>query len=325
MDKASQRRHLLARLAAERGALLEGLLGLDEPTLVARPVFDDWSVKEILAHVAAWDRWEERTMRPMVAGETPDFSAVQDFAASNAAFVAPWRDRDLEEVLAELVAARSDWVAWLQSLSDEEFFRPRSYSGHPWTFSEVPLQVQWKHDAEHAAQVARWREAEKLKSLTGSRPVLLAALQAARDELLAAAALVPNMERTSRVVCGDWTLKDLLGHVADWEWYGVAGLRQMAAGQPPDPEPIDTIENWNQVHAEARREQSWEVVWEDLHNARQAFLEVLGGIDQTTMAQPFPFAWGPKGTPYQWMVVFVRHDREHAHDLGMSQSEQKHP
>jgi hypothetical protein len=257
MDKASQRRHLLARLAAERGALLEGLLGLDEPTLVARPVFDDWSVKEILAHVAAWDRWEERTMRPMVAGETPDFSAVQDFAASNAAFVAPWRDRDLEEVLAELVAARSDWVAWLQSLSDEEFFRPRSYSGHPWTFSEVPLQVQWKHDAEHAAQVARWREAEKLKSLTGSRPVLLAALQAARDELLAAAALVPNMERTSRVVCGDWTLKDLLGHVADWEWYGVAGLRQMAAGQPPDPEPIDTIENWNQVHAEARREQSW--------------------------------------------------------------------
>jgi len=323
MDKASQRRYLLARLAAERGALLEGLLGLEEPTLVARPVFDDWSVKEILAHIAAWDRWEERTMRSMVAGETPDFSAVQDFAVSNAAFVAPWRDRSLEEVLAELMAARSDWVAWLKSLPDEEFFRPRAYSGHAWTFSEVPLQVQWEHDAEHAAQIARWREAGELKGRTGSPALLLAALEAAREELLAAAALVPAGERTSRAVCGDWTLKDLLGHVADWEWYGVAGLRQMAAGQPPDPEPIDTIQSWNEAHAEARRDQPWEMVWEDLHAARQAFLKVLEGMDQAAMAQPFPFAWGPRGTPYQWMAVFVRHDREHAHDLRRNQREQK--
>jgi hypothetical protein len=325
VDKTSQRRYLLARLAAERGALLEGLLGLDEPTLVARPVFDDWSVKEILAHIAAWDRWEERTMRPMVAGDIPDFSAVEDFAASNAAFVAPWRDRSLEEVVAELMAARSDWVAWLQSLPDEEFFRPRFYSGHPWTFSEVPLQVQWEHDAEHTAHIARWREAEKLKGATGSLAVLLAALEAARNELLAAAALVPTAERTSRAVCGDWTLKDLLGHVADWEWYGVGGLRQMAAGQPPAPEPIDSIESWNQAHVKARRDQPWDGVWEDLHAARQVFLDVLGGMDQAAIAHSFPFAWGPKGTPYQWMAVFLRHDREHAHDLRMGHGEYVDP
>jgi uncharacterized damage-inducible protein DinB len=144
---------------------------------------------------------------------------------------------------------------------------------------------------------------------------LLAALEAAREELLAAAALVPPEERTSRPVCGAWTLKDLLGHIADWEWYGVQGLRQMAAGQPPDPEPIDSIESWNQAHAEARRDQPWEVVWEDLHAARQAFLEVLEGMSQAAMTRSFPFAWGPKGTPYQWMGVFVRHDREHAQDL----------
>jgi hypothetical protein len=315
MDKGSQRSHLMARLAGERAALLEGLLGLDEPALVKRAVFDDWSVKEILAHSAAWDRWDERTMRCMVAGDTPDFAAVQDFAASNAAFVAEWRERSLEEVVAELTAARSDWVAWLRSLPGEEFFRPRSYFGHAWTFSEVPLQVQWEHDGEHAAQIARWREAEALKGETGSTPVLLAALEAAREELLAAAALVPAGQRTSRPVCGVWTLRDLLGHIADWEWYGVEGLRQMAAGQPPDPEPIDGIESWNRSHAEARREQPWEVVWEDLHAARQAFLAVLEGMSQAAMTRSFPFAWGPKGTPYQWMGIFVGHDREHARDL----------
>lgn len=315
MDKTPRRSHLLARLSAERAALLDGLLGLVESALTEKPVFDDWTAKDILAHIAAWDRWEARTMQCMVAGETPDFSALQDFAVSNAAIVAKWRDRSLDEVVTELVAARSDWVDWLTSLSDAEFFRPRSYFGHAWTFSEVPMQVQWGHDAEHAAQIAAWREAEALGRRTGASSVLVAALDAARAELLAAAALVPVAERTSLPVCGTWTLKDVLGHIADWEWYGAGGLRQMEAGQPPDPEPISDIDAWNRSHAAARRGQAWEMVWDHLHAARREFMAVLKETPQGAMARSFPFSWGPKGTPYQWMRVFVTHDREHAHEL----------
>lgn len=315
MDKESQRRHLLARLVSERAALLQGLLGLDESTLTERPVFGDWTVKDILAHIAAWDRWEERTMRCMVTGKEPDFTAVQDFAASNAAFVAEWRDRCLDEVLTELVAARSDWVAFLESLSDEEFFRPRSYYGHEWTFSEIPMQVQWEHDSEHFKQIAEWREAEALKGASGSMSVLLAALASAREELLTAATLVPVGERTVRPVCGEWTLKDVLGHIADWEWYGVEGLRQTADGQLPELEPLDDFEAWNRSHVEARRDQPWEAVWDDLHAARRALLEVLTGMSQAAMSRSFPFPWWPEGTPYQWTSVFVAHDRDHSRDL----------
>ncbi len=334
MDQAFHRRHLLARLAAERAGLLEGLLGLDKAALTQQSVYDEaladsaaaWTVKDILAHIAAWDRWEERTMRAIVADEEPDLAAVQDFAAANAAFVDPWRDRSLDEVLAELTAARSEWVTWLKSVPDEAFFHPRSYFGHEWTFSKVPLQVQWQHDAEHAGEIASWREAAGLKAkTTGSKSVLLAALEAAREELLVAAALVPTGERTMRPVVGQWTLKDLLGHITDWEWYGVAGLRQMAAGQPPDPEPIDSIESWNTRHAQARRDQPWERVWDDLHATRQAILQVLLELGPDVMQQSFPFAWGPHGTPYQWMCIFVEHDREHARDLRKHASEQDPP
>ena len=153
MQNDLRRHRLLARLSAERAGLLVGLLGLDQPTLTEKPVYHDWSVKDILAHVAGWDRWGERTMRSMVTGEEPDFSAVRDFAVSNAAMLAEWRDRSLDEVLAELVAARSDWVSFLVSLPDEEFFLPRAYYGHDWTFSDVPMQIQWGHDAEHVAGI----------------------------------------------------------------------------------------------------------------------------------------------------------------------------
>jgi uncharacterized protein (TIGR03083 family) len=313
--RAVQRRYLMARLAAERAGLLEQLHGLDESALTELPVFEGWSVKDVLAHIAAWDRWEERTMQSIVAGQTPDFAALQDFDVTNAAIVATWRERTLDEVLAELLAARADWTSWLASVPDEEFFRPRSYAGHDWTFSVIPLRVQWQHDAEHAQHIADWRGAEGLEGTAGTKTVLLAALDAAREELMTAAALVPVDERTSRAVCGEWTLKDVLGHVADWEWYGVAGLRQMVAGQPPEPEAIGDLEIWNATHADARRDQSWGVVWGDLHAARQSLLQILRRMSQSEMARSFPFPWGSEGAAYQWAGIFVEHDREHAKDL----------
>jgi uncharacterized damage-inducible protein DinB/predicted RNase H-like HicB family nuclease len=157
---AARRRWLLARLADERANLLDQVQSLDEGVLTREPVVGTWTVKDLLTHIAAWDRWEEQTMRAMVAGEEPDFAAVQDIDAANAAWVAAWHDREVSEVLAELQAARADWVAWLESLPEEGFFRPRSYHGYDWTFSTVPLQIQWAHDAEHAAQIAAWREAQ---------------------------------------------------------------------------------------------------------------------------------------------------------------------
>jgi hypothetical protein len=154
-----------------------------------------------------------------------------------------------------------------------------------------------------------------LRGKNGPKEVLLAALDAVRQELLACAALVPATERDLRPVCGIWTLKEVFGHVADWEQVGVKGLRDMASGKAPQVELIDDIETWNQAHAGARRGQTWNVVWDDLQAIRQAFLETVQNASQAALARPYPFPWGIEGTPYQWVSVFVRHDRDHARDL----------
>lgn len=52
---AGWRRHLLARIAAERAALLWPLVGLDEATPTHATVFDQLTAKDLLAHIAAWD------------------------------------------------------------------------------------------------------------------------------------------------------------------------------------------------------------------------------------------------------------------------------
>lgn len=72
------------------------------------------------------------------------------------------------------------------------------------------------------------------KSPADSKRDLLAALAAARRELIEAVATIPAEERSSQSVCGKWTLQDVLGHIADWEALGAEGLAYMAAGRAPE-------------------------------------------------------------------------------------------
>jgi len=129
--------------------------------------------------------------------------------------------------------------------------------------------------------------------------------------------VVPAAERASRLVCGEWTLKDVLGHVADWEWLVVEALRQMASGCPPEVEFITNVEAWNRAHAQARLDQPWAEVWSDWHAARQALLEALEGMSQADLGRVFPSYWTAEAAPYDWVHVLVAHDREHAAELRM--------
>ena len=315
---AARRRWLVARLAAERAGLLAGLWGLDERSLTGVPVVGDWTVKDLLAHIAAWDRWEERTMRAMASGEVADLTATDDFDGTNAGFVTAWPEHGLEAVVAELGEARAELLAWVESLQEEVFFEPRFYGGDDWSFPAV-LQIQWEHDADHGEQIGAWREAGGLRGTSGTKAVAVAALEAARGDLLAAADLVPAEVRESWPMCGEWTLKDVLGHIADWELFGAEGLRMMAAGQAPSVEPVEDVDAWNQIHAAARQEQSWEVVWDDLYGARRAMMDVLRGMAEEQLTITYPFPWGVEGTAYDWLSVYVGHDREHAREVKLEE------
>ena len=312
---SARRRWLLAQLAAGRAGLLGDMLSLEERAFSQRPVLGEWTVKDLLAHVAAWDRWDHQAMKAMVAGEEPDWTAVKDVDAANAGFFASWRDRSLVEVLAELQAARGEWVAWLESLPEEQFFRRRTPSGYNWSFSDDVLPIQWKHDAEHAAHITAWRKRARVKKQTGPKGVLLAALAAARQELLAAAAVVPAGRRTTVPVCGEWTLKDVLGHVADWEAFCAEWLRLFGTGKAAQVDHDGGVQAWNERKAAARRDQPWEQVEGDLRATRDGLLEVLDGLSQADLDRPFPTPWDRNGTPYRWVCVFFGHDREHAHGL----------
>ena len=156
---------------------------------------------------------------------------------------------------------------------------------------------------------------DNLELEEGAKAHLLASLNATRAKLLAAVSLASEAEREWRPVCGQWTLKDLLGHIADWEAFGAVGLSHMASGQPPNVEYVHDIDGWNERRVREHRPDSWEDTIARLNLAHKALCEQVEQFSEADLTQSFLMPWGGRGTPYGWVSVYIGHDEEHAQDI----------
>ena len=144
-----------AQLDADRQRLLQAIEGLSDEEMTAAPAVGEWSVQDILGHVAAWE-WEAvKAVEQTVAGQRPQLLDIPDFDAWNAAQVAAWRERTLDEVLAELHRSRQALVEAISPL-DERQFETLGAFPHLGNTSLRRL-LEWKHDRGHAADLEAWR------------------------------------------------------------------------------------------------------------------------------------------------------------------------
>jgi uncharacterized damage-inducible protein DinB len=279
-------------MAHARADLLALAGGLCDEFLDWEPGPECFTMGRVLRHVGNAEEWYVSRLVP------PE------------SLPAEWRDDEGLPLWDFLEMERRTALERLRALSAEErvgVFYPTAWTHHPdeaWTLRKV-LRRFLEHEREHTGQV---HEILELR-----RGALLAGLHDARQELLAALAdIVPD---SPALVCGDWTARDVLGHVADWEWVGVEGLRLMARGESPLVELVKDLDAWNREHVAARLDQPWQSVLRDLHAARQALLDALQAVEPGLLGRRFPFPWGGEGTPVDWLAVYPAHDREHAEEL----------
>jgi hypothetical protein len=116
-----------------------------------------WSVKDVLAHIAFWERYALRLLHAAARGETPDLEADDDTETRNASVVAQYYQRSLSAVLADWHDARQELIEQLAATSDEDLNDPGRYH---WTRG-VPLwrRIAWdsyEHEQEHIDQIRSW-------------------------------------------------------------------------------------------------------------------------------------------------------------------------
>jgi len=142
----------LAELGRTRAELLAVVDGLDEAALDRKGVIGTWSVKNVLAHIAAWEAWVVQALPVrMSTGTTPeDFrQRVEDEDRFNSEEVAEREELTPDEQLMELERTRAELLAYLGSLDAAALGRK-----HPWdtweaTLPEYLLAALPEHEAEH--------------------------------------------------------------------------------------------------------------------------------------------------------------------------------
>ncbi len=150
----------LLRLVREGRAQLEADVArfTEAEMLAAEP--GQWSMKDLLAHIAAWDRRACEVFESASRGRAPSerISGDADVDRFNAATYERNRDKPLDSVLAEFQVAFAESMAWVERMPDDLLFDPARV---PWNGGNslawtVAANTYWHYD-EHADRLARKR------------------------------------------------------------------------------------------------------------------------------------------------------------------------
>lgn len=147
------------RMEAARARFLETLAQMKEDEIVGIPVQDEWTAKDIVAHIAAWERELVGWLRTAARGEVPDIPAPGTWSSYmdrfNARCYADNCERPLGEIMAESHQAYQKLMAELRALPDD----PHDEVWSVWQDGKPPwglLASFYEHYREHGDPVRAW-------------------------------------------------------------------------------------------------------------------------------------------------------------------------
>ncbi len=155
---------LLAEIRGER-AEIEVLLDRIPPDQLSQPIDGDgWSIKDILAHIVAWEQVMLRWWRASQAGETPSDPSPgltdDDVERLNTAFYQANRQRALAGVQDEFQRSFAEVIAAMETANEAALMQSGFFT---WTeelpFASFVVANTSAHYREHRDQIAAWSEA----------------------------------------------------------------------------------------------------------------------------------------------------------------------
>jgi hypothetical protein len=145
----------LERLVADRGRLLGIINGLTTEAMETSEAAGEWSCKEVLVHIAAWEREAVKATHQTLQGQRPEILDIEDFDAWNDRQVCLWKHASVDEVRREFSAAREAVLTAIEGLEAIHFESPQAFpllGG-----SSLEQILDWRHDQEHVPGLRSWR------------------------------------------------------------------------------------------------------------------------------------------------------------------------
>ena len=122
-------------------------------------------------------------------------------------------------------------------------------------------------------------------------------------------------EGETRRLGSEWTVKDVLGHIAA---YAEAERRALAAGVGRAREEavyFDRIQPWNEQQYELRRERTPGRIVAEVQETTARYLSLIKSLHEEDLIKTIRFPWNEQGTVHELIVDGLKHQREHREEL----------
>ena len=150
-DSRMKKTELLERVREAHGRLVAALDGLDEAEATRTGLNENWSVKDALSHVVAWEVEGARIISEIQQGTWEPRRVSKEFVDEfNARAVGERRSRTMREVTDEFNTAHQEMERVLGSLPDEVDEKSPAF--------EYARGVTFRHHAHHARQIEEFRK-----------------------------------------------------------------------------------------------------------------------------------------------------------------------
>jgi hypothetical protein len=143
-----------------------------------------------------------------------------------------------------------------------------------------------------------------------SKQELTTKLLAARQQLESTLARIDEERMPLLILHGEWSVKDLIGHLGFWEATVVSLFNTLKAGKSPEPFPELDVLN-AQVLTDSRKQSLAEVRRQE-KTAYQKVLALVQDATEAEMFDPRHFAW-TEGRPFESFIYdnTIGHYEEH--------------
>lgn len=157
---------LVARIRSAHVQMAALLASLSLTQMTQPGTEGEWSVKEVLAHLIAWEQRVTRQLQAAArheSGRVPLFSAdePQDIDQLNAQIAARAASLSLAELREDCKRSLQELVQTLEGFSEADLFQPAGLSR--WLDApalEVIADASYEHYEEHLASLQRWRDGQ---------------------------------------------------------------------------------------------------------------------------------------------------------------------
>jgi hypothetical protein len=150
---AAQRHALIERYKQGYEEVIEALAQIDDDALDRRSAPGDWTVREIIHHLADSEMTSTIRVRRLLAEDQPVITGYDEMEFARQLHY----DRPIDTSLEALRAARASTASLLERLSDAEWSRTGTHSENGPYGVETWLEIYAAHAHDHAEQIRRAR------------------------------------------------------------------------------------------------------------------------------------------------------------------------